>query len=145
MRWPTNPAAGLLVLRLAIGLVFFLHGWAKLFGQEISFVQEMLAMAGWSVPDVLLWLVAILELIGGIALIAGLFTRYFAAALALEMVVAVVLFYARQGFFIVAVPNVPLAFGFEYQVALVGALLCLALGGPGAWSVRGRLRRGEPE
>lgn len=145
MRWPTNPAAGLLVLRLAIGLVFFLHGWMKLFGQQISFVQEMLAMAGWSVPDVLLWLVAILELIGGIALIAGLFTRPFAAALALEMVVAVVLFHARQGFFIVAVPNVPLAFGFEYQVTLVGALLCLALGGPGAWSVKERLRRGEPE
>ena len=145
MRWPTNPAAGLLVLRLAIGLVFFLHGWMKLFGQQISFVQEMLAMAGWSVPDVLLWLVAILELIGGIALIAGLFTRPFAAALALEMVVAVVLFHARQGFFIVAIPNVPLAFGFEYQVTLVGALLCLVLGGPGAWSVKERLRRAEPE
>jgi putative oxidoreductase len=117
----------------------------KLFGQQISFVQEMLAMAGWSVPDLLLWLVAVLELLGGIALIAGLFTRPFAAALTLEMVVAVVLFHARQGFFIVAVPNVPLAFGFEYQVALVGALLCLALGGPGAWSVKERLRREEPE
>ena len=57
-----------------------------------------------------------------------------------EMIVVVVLFHARQGFFIVAVPNVPLAYGFEYHVALIGGLLCTALAGPGALSILNRLK-----
>jgi len=138
MRVKPDAALGLLILRIGVGLVFFLHGWQKLFGHEISFFQGMLSMAGWSVPGWLLWLVAIVELLGGLALIGGLFTRAVGLVLALEMLVAVILFHARQGFFIVAVPNVPLAYGFEYHVILIASLLCLGLGGPGRWAVEGR-------
>lgn len=130
---------GLLILRIGAGLVFFLHGWQKLFGNDISFFHEMLVMAGWSIPDVVLWFVAVVELLGGIALLSGLFTRLAAVVLAFEILVAVILFHARQGFFIVAVPNVPLAYGFEYHVILIGALLCLGLGGPGRWALGDRV------
>ncbi len=129
--------AGLFALRAAFGTLFFLHGWVKLFGGDISFVQEMLGMAGWQIPESLLLLVAIFELIAGLALLVGAFVRVASGLLALEMVVAVVLFHAGQGFFIVAVPNVPLAYGFEYHLALLGGLLCLALSGPGIWSIDG--------
>jgi putative oxidoreductase len=131
---------GLLALRLAVGSIFVLHGWAKLFGAQVSFVREMLQMAGWSVPDWLLWLVAVVELLAGLALVVGLFSRPAAALLAAEMVVAVALFHARQGFFIASVPNVPLAYGFEYHIALLGALLCLAIEGPGIASLDARRR-----
>lgn len=136
-----NTAVGLLVLRAGVGLVFFLHGWQKLFGDNISFFREMLTMAGWSLPEGVLWVVAIVETLGGIALLVGLFARLASLTLALEMLVAVILFHAKQGFFIVAVPNVPLAYGFEYHVTLITALVCLALGGPGRWALADRLRR----
>jgi putative oxidoreductase len=136
-RW-NKPETGLLVLRVAIGLIFFLHGWTKIFGMQVSFVQEMLQMAGWSVPGFILWVVAIVELLGGAALIAGFLARPAALLLAAEMAVAVVLFHARQGFFIASVPNAPLAYGFEYHVALIGGLVCLVLGGAGNWSLDGR-------
>lgn len=129
-----KPEAGPLVLRLSIGAIFFLHGWMKLVGGQESFVREMLRMVGWSIPDALLWLVTFLELLGGLALLLGLLTRPAAILLAVEMIVAVVLFHARQGFFIVAIPNVPLAYGFEYHLVLVGGLVCLAFAGPGMWS-----------
>ena len=138
MRFGRNAGTGLFVLRVAVGLVFFLHGWMKLFGMQISFVQEMLSMAGWALPAWLLWMVAGLELVGGMALVSGLFTRPFALLLGLEMVVAVILFHARQGFFIASVPNAPLAYGFEYHVTLIAGLVCLALAGPGVWSLDGR-------
>lgn len=143
MRGIDDRATGLLILRVAAGLVFLLHGWEKLFGDQISFVQEMLTMAGWSLPAGLLWGVAVLEVIGGLALLAGVFTRVAGFVLAVEMVVAVVLFHLRQGFFIVAVPNAPLAYGFEFHAVLVGALICLALAGPGRWSLAGRLNSGR--
>ncbi len=135
MRFGKNTGTGLLVLRVGIGAVFFAHGWTKLFGMQISFVQGMLAMVGWVLPEWLLWMVALLELVGGLALVLGIFARPFALLLGLEMVVAVMLFHLREGFFIASVPNAPLAYGFEYHVALIASLVCLFLAGPGLWSL----------
>jgi len=142
MQFGKKEGTGLLVLRLGIGVVFFAHGWTKLFGLQISFVQGMLAMVGWEVPEQLLFIVAVLELIGGLALIVGYLARPFAVLLGLEMVVAVMLFHLHEGFFIASVPNAPLAYGFEYHVALVAGLACLGLEGPGLWSLDTRRRTG---
>jgi len=126
---------GLLILRLALGLIFVLHGWMNVVGGQESFLREMLAMVGWSPPDLVIWSITGLELLGGVALMLGVFTREAAFLLAVEMVVAVVLFHIRQGFFIVAVPNAPLAYGFEYHLALVGGLVCLVFAGPGGFAL----------
>lgn len=134
-----KPEVGLFVLRLAMGAIFFLHGWMKLFGGQESFVREMLAMVGWQMPDWLLLVLAVVEILGGLALILGLFARLAALVLAVEMVVAVLLFHLGQGFFIVAIPNVPLAFGFEFHVALVGGLVCVAIGGSGVASLQDKI------
>ncbi len=126
---------GILVLRVALGLIFFLHGWMNVIAGRESFIREMLNMAGWSTPDPVLWLVTSVELLAGLALILGLVTQWAALILVLEMVAAVVLFHLRQGFFIVAIPNVPLAYGFEYHLALIGGLVCVWLAGPGGWAL----------
>lgn len=131
-----NHRAGLLVLRVALGSIFFTHGWGKAFGGH-SFVNDMLAMVGWEPTSYVIWAIALLEFSAGLALILGTFTRLAASVLAGEMLVAVILFHVRQGFFIVAVPNAPLAFGFEYHVALIGGLVCLVLGGPGILALGG--------
>jgi len=64
-----------------------------------------------------------------------MFVRPLALLLAIEMVVAVLLFHLRQGFFISSVPNAPLAYGFEYHITLIASLVCLVLAGPGLWSL----------
>lgn len=136
---------GLLSLRLALGLIFVLHGWMNVVRGQESFLREMLAMAGWAAPDLLVWMITGLELVGGLALMLGMFTRAAALVLAVEMVVAVVLFHVRQGFFIIAIPNVPLAYGFEYHLALVGGLVCLAFAGPGEFALQDRIKLGSQE
>ncbi len=130
---------GLLVLRLALGLIFVLHGWMNVVGGQAAFLREMLAMVGWSAPDVVVWMITGLELLGGLALMLGIFAREAALILAIEMIVAMVLFFAREGVFIIAIPNVPLAYAFEYPLALVGGLICLALGGPGTFALQNSL------
>lgn len=136
----SNHRIGLLILRLALGSIFVLHGWINLVGGQ-SFLREMLAMVGWAPPPALIWLITLMELFGGLALVLGVFTRWAALLLSGEMVVAVVLFHLRQGFFIVALPNAPLAFGFEYHIALVGGLMCLVLGGPGVFALEEKLSK----
>lgn len=129
---------GLMVLRLAVGLIFFFHGWMNVLQGQEAFLRAMLAMAGWSAPDVLIWLLTGIEFLGGAALLLGIFTRPVAFLLSVEMVGAMALFYAREGLVIVAVPNVPLAYAFEYPLVLVGALVCLALAGPGRLAFENR-------
>ena len=133
-----RPDIGLLALRVAIGAIFFLHGWTKLVGQREMFVREILNMVGWTMPDIAIWAVTALELIGGLALILGILARWAALALTLEMVLVVLMFHIHQGFFIVAVPNVPLAYGLEFHLALIGGLICTTLAGPGRWSLSRR-------
>lgn len=129
---------GLLVLRLALGLIYVLHGVMNLVGGQAAFLREMLAMVGWSPPDLIVWAITVFELLGGLALMLGVFAREAALLLAIEMAVAVVLFFARDGFFIIAIPNVPLAYSFEYPVSLIGGLVCLTLGGPGVYALQSR-------
>ncbi len=132
---PARQQTGLLVLRVAVGLIFFAHGCANLLAGREAFLRAMLAMAGWSAPDVLVWLLTAIELLGGLALLLGVFTRGAALVLSSEMIGAVALFSLREGFLVVAVPNVPLAYAFEYPLALIGALVCLALAGPGRFAL----------
>jgi len=143
-RW-NRPEVGSFVLRVGLGIIFFLHGWMNVIGGQEAFVREMFVMIGWSLPNFLLVLVTILELLGGLALILGVLARLAALLLATEMVVAVLAFHIGQGFFIVAIPNAPLAYGFEYHISLVAGLVCLALTGSGVWSLGPLIKRGGVE
>ena len=87
---------------------------------------------GVPVPVVAGPLITLLELLGGLALILGLFTRLAAVLLAVEMLVAILLVHLKAGFF---APN-----GLEFPLTLIAASLALALGGPGAFALRGGRR-----
>jgi len=84
---------GLLVLRLAAGIIFIVHGWPKLnpnsemkgpagFG---GFLKQM----GVPLPILFGWLVALLETVGAVLLILGLGTRILAVLFAIDMLVAI--------------------------------------------------------
>lgn len=76
----------LLVLRLVLGVVMIGHGYPKVFGGVSHHVQMVssLGLPGW-----LAYLSAAAEFFGGIVLIAGLFTRFAALAILIDMGVAI--------------------------------------------------------
>src|ERR1700722_4151365 len=86
-RLTRNRSLGLLLIRLATGLVFFMHGWMKvnnLPGTEGMFV-------GFGLTSGTGIFIAWLEVIGGIALILGVLTRVFGVIFGIEMLVAIFL------------------------------------------------------
>lgn len=76
-------------------------------------------------------LAAVLELVGGVALLLGLLTRPVAFLLSGEMAVAYFMVHAPQGFF-------PVLNGGELAILYCFAFLYLAAAGAGPWSLDAR-------
>ncbi|HXZ39692.1 MAG TPA: DoxX family protein, partial [Terriglobales bacterium] len=83
---------GIALLRVAVGVIFVMHGWQKLswgFHDVAGFLNSL----GIPQPTVAAVLLTTVELLGGIALILGLLTRYAAALLAIDMLVAIITYH----------------------------------------------------
>jgi putative oxidoreductase len=118
-------AAGLAFGRLLLASLFILEGWSKLRGYDAALAY----MQRYGVPGMLLPAVIALELVGGLMIAVGWWTRLAALALAIFCVLAAVLFHAN-----LADRNQLLH--FEKDLAIAGGLLLLAITGPGPWSLR---------
>lgn len=126
----------LAVLRAVVGLVFIAHGAQKLFVFGLGGVIGAFEGMGVPLASLVGPAVALLEFVGGFALIAGLFTRVASLGLAINMVGAITLVHVSAGFFL---PN-----GAEFALMLLGALVAIALAGPGRFALDALLARRWP-
>lgn len=123
---------GVLPLRLVVGLVFVVHGAQKLFVFGLAGTAGFLGSLGVPLPQVAAAGLIAVEIAGGLALVAGAWTRLAAALLAADMLVAILTVHARGGFF---VPD-----GVEFVLTLLGGCLALVGLGAGPWSVDAAVR-----
>ncbi|WP_140720663.1 MULTISPECIES: DoxX family protein [Gammaproteobacteria] len=113
--------------RFALALIFIITGWSKITGYAGT-QQYMEAMG---VPGALLPLVIALELGGGLAIAAGLLTRWIAVAMALFSVATALIFHADFG-------DAAQAINFWKNLSMAGGFLLLAANGAGALSIDAR-------
>lgn len=125
---------GLLILRIAIGVIFIYHGYPKMpfpnspMGGPKGF-GGFLAQMGIPLPGLMAWIVALVEFVGGFLLIIGFATRLIALLLAINMVVAI--WKAKIGMMKVGF-TAQQATGWEFDFALLGAAIALFFVGPGS-------------
>ncbi|WP_261130131.1 DoxX family protein [Bacillus sp. Marseille-Q3570] len=116
-----------LILRVILGLTFFIHGLAKFQGGIENTV-------GWfgsiGLPGFLAYGVALLELVGGIALVLGLFSRVISVLFALLMVGAIFKVKLAAGF----LGNGQMA-GYELDLALLAMAVAVAINHSKAYSL----------
>ena len=125
----TAPYASL-VGRLLIAALFVLSGWGKISGYAAT--QGYMHSAG--VPGGVLPLVILLELGGGIAIVAGFYTRLLALLLAAFCILAALLFHAGS-------PDMVQQIMFLKNLGLAGGFLFLVANGAGRLSVDHLLQR----
>jgi putative oxidoreductase len=138
------------VLRLAVGVVFAAHGAQKLFGLwgggGPSGTAAFFAQLGLTPAFPLAIVVGLVELGGGLLLIAGAFTLIASAVLTVDMLVAVWAVHLANGFFLNWTMAPGQGHGYEFNLALIAALVSLMLTGPGALSIdRYRARAAETQ
>ncbi len=122
-----------LVLRIALGVIFIVHGSQKLFGafggHGVAGLAMFLKQLGANPPILWAWIVTLVEFFGGLGVLFGLLTRWAALGLAVNMIVAIALVHGKNGFFN---PG-----GYEFNLALIAMSLSLLFWGPGKVSLEG--------
>ena len=115
-----SPALGLFIIRLVAGTIFMFHGIQKLSSMEgtIAFFASL------GFGAFLAWVVALVETIGGLALILGYWSKFFSALLAVVMTVAIL--------------KVKLSMGFakaEIDLMLLATTIAVLFSGCGRYSI----------
>jgi putative oxidoreductase len=131
----------LTLMRLILGVIFFLHGSQKLLGWfggfgfsgTMNFFTSML-----HVPAPFAVLAICAEFFGGLGLILGLLARVAAFGIAMNMVVAVLLVHFANGPFMNWYGNQK-GEGYEFHLLALALAITIIIRGAGAFSVDGAL------
>jgi putative oxidoreductase len=114
---------GALILRLALGLSMAVHGYQKVVPHgALNHYAHYIATLG--IPYWLGYVSAFTEFVGGILLVIGLLTRFAAALVAINMLVALFAVGIHQGFGI-----------YNYIIALTAIAIMLLFYGAGAMAL----------
>ena len=131
-----------------MGYGFMIHGWAKLSRGPANF-EKLLIQLGVPLHHVMSWVVPLVELLGGCAILVGAFVSIAAIPLIAVMLTAMFTVHLKYGFSSIKTiglgPDGPLFGPPGYEVALlyIAGLVALIVGGAGAVSIDSILRR-EP-
>ena len=132
----------LLVARVLLGVIMFAHGYQKLVVNGIGRTTAGFESMSIPVAIVSASFVTVVELVGGVLLVLGLMTRTVAGCMGFVMAGAAAFVHVRHGVFVASG-------GWELVGSIAGALLALAVAGPGRFGLdtcsgRGRSGRRPP-
>jgi len=114
--------------RVVVGIIMVMHVWTKFNVGAGAIAANIMAKNGLEPAMGFAYAAMFLESVGGACLILGLFTRFFAAALAIEMAIALLFVHGPKGF-------AAGAGGYEYVLLIGVVCFAIAIRGGGPYSV----------
>ena len=129
---PHSDSAGKLILRLTLGGMMLLHGWAKVIGYPESMAGMGKMLAAHGLPSFVAYGAYVGEVLAPLLVILGLFTRTGAALMAVNMVFAIWLAHAKDVFTL----NQHGGWGIELQAFYLFVAIAIMFLGSGRFAVK---------
>lgn len=133
-------AYALVPLRIIIGFGFAAHGYAKL-SRGVGGFGEVLGSLGVPAPLASAWMTTLVEIFGGLAIMAGAYVPFVVVPLVIVMLTAMFTVHLPNGFStikLMAVTAEGAKFGppgYELNLVYIAGLIALALGGASPYSL----------
>jgi len=118
-----NTDLGLFLVRFGLATVFIIHGWIKLkdITGTVQFFETAVGVSGfWA------YIVALVEFLGGLSMLLGIWTYWSGVLLAANMLFAIILVKLSIGF----------VGGWEFDLVLLLSALAIATVGPGIYTAK---------
>ena len=125
---------GIALLRLSLGLLFMVHGLLKVFAFSLSGTASFFESVG--LPGFMAYVVTPMEVMGGLMLVIGLYTRWVALVLFPILLVATVKVHGASGWLFTNEGG-----GWEFPAFFAVATVVQGLLGAGALGLTSRIHR----
>lgn len=118
-----HKSTALVLLRVVLGALMFVHGAARISNGTVDDFGSFLGSQGLPLGFYVAWAITLFELIGSVLLAVGFYTHIIAALFILELLTGVFLIHWREGWFVVGAGRN----GIEYSVLLIVCLAAIGL------------------
>jgi len=122
----------LVLLRIVVALIMIAHGMMRLIVNSLNDFGNFLTSKGFPIGEMFAWGITIFELAGGILLLIGLYRRWIALILIIELITGIILVHAKNGWFVVGHQSG----GMEYSVLLIICLVVIAAADKRSYKVK---------
>lgn len=110
------------ILRFTVALMFIAHAVVRITGGTVNQFGEFLESKGFIAGVVIVWILTAFEIVGGLLMAIGYYTRWMAAGFILILLTGIVLIHAELGWFV----GEHGTGGVEYSVVLIAGLVVVA-------------------
>ncbi len=115
-------AQSIILIRVVTALIFVAHAAVRVTGSTVDRFGGFLDSKGFVYGVAIVWILTIYELVGGLLLAFGKFTRWLALGFILIIAIGIVIIHAANGWFV----GEHGTGGMEYSFLLIAALLVIA-------------------
>jgi putative oxidoreductase len=119
----TQTRWGVTILRVAVASIFVVHGIARAVLGIVDDFGAFLGASGLPAGAAVAWVLTVVEIVGGLALAAGLLVRPLAVWFGAQIATGIAMVHAKAGWFVVGAGRN----GAEYSVLILACLLAVAL------------------
>jgi putative oxidoreductase len=120
------------LVRVVVGIMFIMHVQGKFHAGPAAIAANLMSKNGLEPAILFAYAAIFLESVGGACIIIGLFTRFFAAALAIEMLIALFAVHWAKGY-------AAGGGGYEYVLLIGVVMFAIAIRGGGPYSVDAKI------
>jgi len=111
-----------ILLRVIVALLLIIHGVTRILHDGVGGFGGFLDSQGFPAGTIVAWGITLFEIAGGLLMALGRYTRWIAAAFALELTMGILLVHAKNGWFVVGGGSN----GVEYSVLLITCMIVIA-------------------